>query len=126
MNDFKSVDNLSLLHYLTSTKRNEKEKFRELTSEWGFAGRSGWWTGIAAGDFDGDGDLDVAVASFTEFVVRWYENRGRGEFTPHDIESGNQQQAYDLKATDLDGDGRLDLILAGRESRNAVWYKNRP
>ncbi len=79
---------------------------------------------LAIGDFDRDGDTDIAVASFTAFVVRWYENNGTGSFTPHDIDTGNKQQAYDLKATDLDGDGRLDLILAGRESRNAVWYRN--
>jgi len=76
------------------------------------------------GDFDGDGDIDVAVASFGEKVVRWYGNDGRGSFTAHNIDTTNQQEAYDLKAADLDGDGRLDLILAGRESRNVVWYRN--
>lgn len=80
---------------------------------------------LAVGDFDRDGDPDVAVASYTAFVVRWYENDGRGVFTPHDIDVGRQQQAYDLKAADLDGDGRIDLILAGRETRNAVVYFNR-
>lgn len=79
---------------------------------------------LAVGDFDQDGDLDAAAASFTAFVVRWYENDGNGSFTAHDIDLNNKQQAYDLKAVDLDGDRRLDLILAGRESRNAVWYKN--
>jgi hypothetical protein len=80
---------------------------------------------LGVGDFDGDGDVDVAVASYTAFIVRWYENDGRGSFAAHDVDTGNQQQAYDLKVTDLDGDGRPDLILAGRESRNVVWYRNR-
>ena len=80
---------------------------------------------LTVGDFDSDGDVDVAAASFSAKVVRWYRNDGKGAFTPHDIDTTNQQQAYDLKAVDLDADGRLDLILAGRESRNAVWYRNR-
>jgi putative heme-binding domain-containing protein len=79
---------------------------------------------LAVGDFDGDKDVDVAAASFTAFVVRWYENDGKGSFLAHDIDVGNKQQAYDLKTADIDQDGRLDLILAGRESRNAVWYRN--
>ena len=80
---------------------------------------------LAVGDFDGDGDVDVAAASFGAKVVRWYQNDGTGSFTGHDIDTMNQQEAYDLKAADLDADGRLDLILAGRETRNAVWYRNR-
>jgi hypothetical protein len=50
---------------------------------------------------------------------------GKGTFTAHDIDTTNNQEAYDLKAVALDGDGRLDLILGSRETRNAVWYRNR-
>ncbi|HWA09677.1 MAG TPA: VCBS repeat-containing protein [Opitutaceae bacterium] len=81
---------------------------------------------LAIGDFDGDGTIDAAVASYTAFVVRWYANDGKGNFTAHDIDTGHKQQAYDMKAVDLDGDGRLDLLLAGRESNNVVWFRNRP
>ncbi len=80
---------------------------------------------LDVGDFDSDGDLDVATASFTEKVVRWYENRGEGRFRGHDIDVGTEQEAYDLKAVDLNKDGRLDILLAGRQSNNAVWYINR-
>jgi hypothetical protein len=80
---------------------------------------------LAIGDFDKDGDVDVATASFSEKIVRWYENDGKGVFTPHDIDTGNGQEAYDLKAVDLNKDGRLDLLLAGRKTNNAVWYINR-
>jgi len=80
---------------------------------------------LAVGDFDGDGDLDAATASFGAKLVRWYQNDGKGVFAAHDIDTTNQQEAYDLKAVDLDADSRLDLILAGRETRNAVWYRNR-
>jgi putative heme-binding domain-containing protein len=79
---------------------------------------------LVTGDFDGDGDADVAVASFGAKLVRWYANDGHGVFVAHDIDTTHQQEAYDLKLVDLDGDGRLDLILAGRETRNAVWYRN--
>ena len=79
---------------------------------------------LTVGDFDGDGDADVATASFGAKLVRWYANDGKGSFTAHDIDTTNRQEAYDLKAVDLDADGRLDLILAGRETRNAVWYRN--
>ncbi|HKS36078.1 MAG TPA: VCBS repeat-containing protein [Verrucomicrobiae bacterium] len=80
---------------------------------------------LAVGDFDGDGDPDVATASFGVKVARWYQNGGRGSFSARDIDTANRQEAYDLKAVDLDADGRLDLIMAGRETRNAVWYRNR-
>lgn len=81
--------------------------------------------GLAVGDFDKDGDADVAAASFSAEIVRWYENNnGDGRFVSHTIDTGNRQQAYDLKSVDLDGDGLDDLILAGRESRNAVWYRS--
>mgnify|MGYP000909811249 CR=1 FL=1 len=81
---------------------------------------------LAVGDFNADGKVDVATASFGAKVVRWYRGNGEGEFERSDIDTTNQQEAYDLKAVDLDADGRLDLILAGRETRNAVWFRNQP
>jgi FG-GAP-like repeat/EF hand len=77
-------------------------------------------------DLDGDGDIDAAGCSFSAKIVRWWENLGAGKFQPHDLDTTNEQQAYDLKIADLDGDGRLDILLAGRAAKNVVWYRQRP
>jgi hypothetical protein len=80
---------------------------------------------LALGEFDGDGDVDIAVRSARRSPCGWFEKDGRGGFSPHDIETGHRQNDHDPNAVDLDGDGRIDLILAGRESRNVVVYFNR-
>ncbi|MDQ8205008.1 FG-GAP-like repeat-containing protein [Pelagicoccus sp. SDUM812003] len=38
-------------------------RFEEVTAELGFDKRTGWWTSIAAGDFNSDGRLDYAVGN---------------------------------------------------------------
>ncbi len=77
-----------------------------------------------AADLDQDGDVDCAGCSFSEKVVRWWENLGAGSFRAHQVDIANEQEAYDVKIADLDGDRRLDILLAGRRSDNVVWYRN--
>ena len=43
--------------------RNEQGNWVDRTKESGISERRGWWTGIVAGDFDGDGQLDLAVGN---------------------------------------------------------------
>ena len=45
-------------------------------------------TAMDCEDFDGGEDTDVAAASFSECVVRWYENDGKGSYTTHAIDTG--------------------------------------
>ncbi len=73
-------------------------------------------------DIDGDGDLDAATCAKLDKLAVWYENDGRGQFTPHVV--GKEQSAYDIRILDMDGDGDVDFLIAGEFSANIVWYEN--
>jgi hypothetical protein len=70
----------------------------------------------AAGDLDGDGDVDVVAGSWVNdwrdprrHAVVWYENDGKQKFTAHGIATRPAGVAS-LKLIDVTGDGRLDIV----------------
>ena len=72
--------------------------------------------GVAAGDFDNDGDLDLYVSNVGR--NRLYENRGDGTFEDVAEALGVVEPAGRSFATwffDFDNDGWLDLFVAGFE-----------
>ncbi len=83
--------------------------------------------GIAAGDLDGDGDLDVVRSN------QWFENAdGRGiRWIAHEnIPFGNPKQPFPLATrcavVDLDRDGDADLVMTENEIRagRIGWLEN--
>ncbi|TWT97565.1 FG-GAP repeat protein [Botrimarina colliarenosi] len=84
---------------------------------------------VRAADFDGDGDLDLAMASstFRPLRVVWYENDGAGAFVERVVDAG-QHYYNDILPADLDGDGDLDLVLAfvpGAPGDRPTWIEAR-
>lgn len=78
---------------------------------------------LATGDLNGDGALDIVTCAKDSKVVVWFRNDGRGNFSRHEIATG--QAGYDLRLVDMNGDRRLDILLAGQDSRNVVWFENK-
>lgn len=66
---------------------------------------------IGAGDFDGDGDLDlVGVHGSTFQSLEFYRNDGALAFTPSGPHSIDAFDSPRILVTDLDGDGLDDLV----------------
>jgi hypothetical protein len=80
---------------------------------------------IYAADLDGDGDTDVASASYNDNKVAWHENLdGRGQFSAERIVTTSAHAATAVHAGDMDGDGDPDLIAASAFDGKVAWYEN--
>jgi hypothetical protein len=80
-----------------------------------------YWSDAAFGDYDGDGDLDLALTGLTDHpessLARIYENDGAGEFSevfdliefPYASDTFTSSCAWG----DYDNDGDLDIVFCG-------------
>ena len=73
---------------------------------------------VCARDFDGDGDIDLAVISFFADYVNtpnegfiYLENMGANKFKPHSLSTTNAGRWLTMDADDVDGDGKPDIVL---------------
>ncbi len=82
---------------------------------------------VVADDFDGDGDVDLAVANPSDDVIAIHEQLSPGEFdrTPRLLGApGMTHGPGSLTAADVDGDGDVDLVSANTDARALTVFWN--
>ncbi len=79
--------------------------------------------GLATGDLDGDGDIDIFHSRKQRANEIWL-NDGSGRFSGLRLGHGAPTMIPSLG--DLDGDGDLDLVVGSFGGRAQVWLNDRP
>ncbi len=82
---------------------------------------AGYNMGVAVGDVNNDGWLDVLITQYNG--VKLFLNNGNGTFTDVTEESGLSNPSWGASAAffDYDRDGRLDLVVANYVDYDPTW-----
>ncbi len=91
--------------------RNDGNKFTDVTASSGLKG-DGYGIGVAVGDIDNDGDVDIYVTNYGPDEL--YRNNGNGSFSDITREARIRDHEWGSSAAffDYNNDGFLDLYVA--------------
>jgi hypothetical protein len=95
-------------------KNETGEKLQNVTSQTGIADKLGWWSSLAAADFDGDGDTDFIAGSYGQNLYF----------------KGTEKEPLRVYAKDFDGNGFYDPFISlywldSLGSRKEYFYHTR-
>lgn len=105
---------------------NRRGKLEDATEAWGLAGLTGWWNGIAAGDFNGDGRMDLVASNWG-----WNTRYAASAREPRVIYYGNLEGAstegVDLVETRVDATAHREWIEREYPALASVfpWFRER-
>jgi len=105
-------------------------RFADVTERSGLsgAGKKGYPQGVAAGDYDNDGDVDLCITSYGDNLL--CRNNGDGTFSDVTAAAGVAMSTHPFKASacwlDYNNDGFLDLFVGtrGNPSGANFLYRN--
>lgn len=80
-------------------------------------------TSTAAGDIDGDGDVDLLLATHGPEAVNLYLNQGGGGFVKAQV-AAFAGGADDIHLADINSDGDMDIVAVGEQVGSIFWYEN--
>jgi enediyne biosynthesis protein E4 len=91
-------------------RNNRDGSFEDVTEAAGVSG-GGYGMGVAAGDYNGDGNTDLYVTQYGQNIL--YRNNGDGTFTDVTEKAGVAAEGWSSSAVwfDYDNDGKLDLFV---------------
>ena len=114
------------------TTTRQTGKINDLASDWRFDERSvpvdKTLAGIAAGDFNADGRLDVAcIGTPDELSVRYQPEPGQKEWSKKWTTRlpGLEPVSWILAAGDLNSDKRDDIVVLGKEVTYVIYQNDR-
>lgn len=108
-----------------AVSQEETEKPPVRFSEHLIADNYAYAYGIAAADFDQDGDLDLSSADYTPHNrIYLFENDGAGAFEKHTIQKDDPMRLERHLVGDVDRDGDLDIVIVKNLYGHLLWFEN--
>lgn len=131
-----NVMSLTLLLGVVCSSAFAQATFTDITTSAGVdnstSGEQRVATSVAAGDYDGDGDVDLYVTNFASgtavgaSINRLYRNEGSNTFTDVAGQTGvaDSRNSFDSAWVDYDGDNDLDLYVVNIVEQDQLYRNN--